>query len=48
MLRLNGFRFPSEIVAYAVWAYHRLAMRSADVEDLRAERGVIVSREEIR
>ena len=46
--RLKGFRFPREIVAYAVWAYHRFALSTADVEDLLAERGVIVSREAIR
>ena len=44
MLRLKGFRFPREIIAYAVWAYHRFAMSAADIEDLLAERGVIVSR----
>ena len=48
MLRLKGSRFPREIIAYAVWAYHRFAMSTADVEDLLAERGVIVSREAIR
>lgn len=48
MLRLKGFRFPREIIAYAVWAYHRFAIGTADVEDLLAERGVIVSREAIR
>jgi len=48
MPRLKGFRFPREIVAYAVWAYHRFAMSTADVEDLLAERGVIVSREAVR
>ena len=48
MLRLKGFRFRREIIAYAVWAYHRFAMSTADVEDLLAERGVIVSREAIR
>ena len=46
--RLKGFRFPREIIAYAVWAYHRFAMSAADVEDLLAERGVTVSRETIR
>ena len=45
---LKGFRFPREIVAYAVWAYHRFALSAADVEDLLAERGVIVSRETVR
>ena len=48
MPRLKGFRFPREIVAYAVWSYHRFALSTADVEDLLAERGVIVSRETIR
>ena len=47
MPRLKGYRFPREIVACAVWACHRFALRTADVEDLLAERGVIVSREEM-
>ena len=46
--RLKGFRFPREVIAYAVWAYHRFALSTADVEDLLAERGVIVSRETVR
>lgn len=46
--RLKGFRYPREIIGYAVWAYHRLALSTADVEDLLAARGVIVSREAIR
>jgi putative transposase len=48
MPRLKGFRYPREIIAYAVWAYHRFAMRTADVEDLLSERGVIVSHEAVR
>jgi putative transposase len=48
MSRLKGFRFPREIIAYAVWAYHRFAISTADVEDLLAEPGVIVSRKAIR
>lgn len=48
MPRLKGFRCPREVVAYAVWAYHRFALSTADVEDLLAERGVIVGRETIR
>jgi putative transposase len=39
MPRLQGFRFPREAIAYAVWAYHRFALSTADVEDLLAERG---------
>jgi putative transposase len=46
--RLNGFRSAREIIAYAVWAYHRFALSPAEVEDLLAERVVIVSREAIR
>jgi putative transposase len=46
--RLKGFRFPSSIISYAVWAYHRFALSTADVEDLLAERGIFVSRETIR
>ncbi len=46
--RLKRFRFPREIIAYAVWAYHRFGLSTADVEDMLAARGVIVSREAIR
>lgn len=48
MPRLKGYRFPRQIIAYAVWSYHRFALSAADVEDLLAERGVTVSRETIR
>ena len=47
-LRLKGFRYPREIMAYAVWTDHRFALSTADVEDLLAERGVAVSRETVR
>jgi len=46
--RLKGFRFPRDIVAYAVWTYYRFGLSTADVEDLLAERGVLVSRETVR
>ena len=48
MPRLKGYRFSSKIIAYAVWAYYRFTLSTADVEDLLAERGVYVSRETIR
>jgi putative transposase len=48
LARLKGFRFPREIVSYAVWAYYRFALSTADVEDLLAERGIVVSRETVR
>ncbi|WP_143081766.1 IS6 family transposase, partial [Thioclava dalianensis] len=46
--RLKGYRFPRSIISYAVWAYHRFALSLRDVEDLLAERGVVVSHETIR
>lgn len=48
MPRLKGYRFPREVVAYAVRVYHRFALSTADVEDLLAELGVTVSRETVR
>jgi len=48
MPRLKGFRYPSEIIAYAVLTYHGFALSTTDVEDHLAERGVIVSREAVR
>jgi len=41
-------RFPPEIIAYAVWLYFRFALSYRDVEELLAERGVIVTYETIR
>ena len=41
-------RFPPEIISYAVWIYHRYCLSFRDVEDLLAERGVIVSYEAVR
>jgi putative transposase len=46
--RYSGYRFPPEIISYAAWAYHRFCLSFRDVEDLLAERGVIVSYETIR
>ena len=36
---LKGFRYSREIIAFAVWAYHRLALSTADVEDLLGSSG---------
>jgi putative transposase len=44
----KGFRFPEEIISYAVWLYHRFSLSYRDVEDLLAERGILVSYETIR
>ena len=44
----RGHRFPPEIISYAVWLYYRFCLSFRDVEDLLAERGIIVSYEAIR
>jgi putative transposase len=47
-LLYHGYRFPSEIISHAVWLYHRYCLSFRDVEDLLAERGIVVSYETIR
>ena len=42
------YRFPPEIISYAVWLYHRFNLSHRDIEDLLAERGITVSYETIR
>src|SRR5258708_10377701 len=44
----RGYRFPPEIIAQAVWLYFRFHLSFRDVQDLLAERGIIVSHETIR
>ena len=44
----KGHRFPQEIMSHAVWLYFRFSLSYRDVEDLLAERGIIVSYETIR
>ena len=44
----HGYRFPPEIIAHAVWLYFRFHLSFRDVQDLLAERGVVVSHETIR
>ena len=41
-------RFPPEIISHAVWLYYRYGLSFRDVEDLLAERGVVVSYETVR
>ncbi len=41
------YRFPTEIISLSVWLYHRFCPSFRDVEDLLAERGIIVSYESI-
>ncbi len=44
----RGFRFPQEIISHTVWLYHRFSLSYRDVEDLLAERGIIVTYETVR
>jgi len=44
----NRHRFPTDIISYAVWLYYRFNLSHRDIEDLLAERGIIVTRESIR
>ncbi|MCP5091514.1 MAG: IS6 family transposase [Gammaproteobacteria bacterium] len=42
------YRFPSDIISYAVWLYYRFNLSYRDIEDLLAERGINVTYETIR
>jgi putative transposase len=44
----KGYRFPPEIIQQTIWLYLRFTLSFRDVEDLLAERGIIVSYETIR
>src|SRR3954447_15851580 len=44
----SGYRFPSDIIQRAVWMYLRFTLSYRDVEELLAERGIIVAYESIR
>ena len=41
-------RFPPDIISYAVWLYFRFNLSHRDIEDLLAQRGILVSYESIR
>jgi transposase-like protein len=44
----DGYRFPPEIIRQAIWLYLRFTLSFRDVEDLLAERGIVVSYETVR
>ena len=44
----RGYRFPPEIMQQAIWLYLRFTLSLRDVEDLLAERGIMVSYETVR
>ena len=41
-------RFPPDIIRHAVWLYLQIMLSYRDVEDILAERGLMVSNESIR
>ena len=51
MIKSNMYKrylFPGEIIQYAVWLYFRFNLIHRDMEDLLAQRGVVVTHESIR
>src|ERR1700730_13526103 len=44
----SGYRFPPEIIQHAIWLYRRFTLSFRGVEDLLAERGIMVSYETVR
>ena len=44
----KGFRFPPEVISHAVWLYFRFSLSFRDVEELLAQRGIVVSYETVR
>jgi hypothetical protein len=44
----RGHRYPVEIISHCVWLYHRFPLSLREVQEMMAERGVIVSYEIIR
>ena len=47
-LSYAGFRFPPDMIQRAVWMYLRFTLSYRDVEELLAERGIVVTDESIR
>ena len=41
-------RFPAEIISHCVWLYFRFSLSYRDIEEIMAERGVILSYETVR
>ena len=44
----KGYRFPPEIISHAVWLYFRFSLSFRDVEELMAQRGIILTYETVR
>lgn len=44
----DGYRLLPKIISHAVWLNYRFALSFRDVEDLLAQRGIVVSYETMR
>jgi putative transposase len=44
----RGYHFPPVLIQQAIWRYARFALSFRDVEDLLAERGILVFYEKVR
>jgi putative transposase len=44
----KGHRFPAEIIGHCVWLYFRFSLSYRDVEEILAERGVVLTYETVR
>ena len=44
----RGFRFPNAIIQHAVWLNLRVTLRLRGVEELLAERGIIITYEKVK
>ncbi|WP_220200291.1 IS6 family transposase [Ktedonospora formicarum] len=44
----KGYRFPAEIIGHCIWLYFRFSLSFRDVEEMMAERGVMLTYETIR
>ncbi len=44
----KGYRFPLEIISHCVWLYFRFSLSYRDIEEIMAERGVMLTYETVR
>ena len=42
------YRYPAEIISYAIWMYHRFNTSYRDIEEMLRYRGILVSYETVR
>ena len=43
-----GYRYPAELISYAVWLYFRFPLSLRMVEEMLAARGIVVSHKIVR